>query len=123
MKNFQIGDAICFGQRLAHAFGDVFQNIEIGTDDFGGIAAVDAGNGGLDVVLDVLREAENDARQFVPRFALQLFRQIFFGEAGRPFIERLQRREDLNIGKSLRVAAIVRTAKLRNNRSDFRMPE
>ena len=123
MEDFQVGDAICCGKRLADAFGDVFQNIEVRADDFGGVAAVDAGNGGLNVIFDILREAEDNARQFVPRLALQLFRQVLFSETGRPFIERLQRREDLDIGESLRVTAVVRTAKLGNNRSDFRMPE
>ena len=43
----------------------------------------------LDIVLDVLREVEVDADEFLVELVLQLVDQLVLGQADRPLVERL----------------------------------
>ena len=98
-------------------------NVQVRPDDLDRIGALHARQRFLDVVLDILREVEADAGQFLGKFLLQLLGQLFLGEIGRPFVERLERREQLDVGERRGVAAIVGAAVLRHHGENLRMPQ
>ena len=106
-----------------HLVGELLEHSRLGPIDLDRIGALDARERLLDVVLDVLREVEADARHLVGEFLLQFFRQLLLGEIGRPFIERLQRHEQLDVRERRGVAAVVGTAVLRNDGDHLRMAE
>ena len=96
---------------------------QIAADDLHRVGAFDTRQRLLDIILNVLREVKVDARQFVVKLLLQLRGEHVLGETGRPFVERLQRHEKLNIRERRRVAAVVGPAVLRNRGNDLRMAE
>ena len=98
---------------------DLLERREIGADDLRRIGAFDARQSFLDIVLDILREIEIDADEFLVKFGLQLVDQRLLGHIRRPLVERLQRHEKLGIVESRRVAAVVRAALLRGHGDDF----
>ncbi len=89
MKYSEVGDALHFCHFGHHLGRELFQHLKVWSDNLDRIGALDARQGLFDVVLDVLREIEADARQLVAEFLLQLFGQRLLGEVGRPFVERL----------------------------------
>ena len=100
------------------------QRRQIGTDDLDRIGAFDAGNRLLDVVLDVLREVEVDAGQFVGEFFLQLVRSAFPWSCPRAIRRTASsgtNNSTLENGDG--VAAVVRPAMLRHHGDDFRMAQ
>ena len=117
---FDALDLLNFGQ---HLIGEFLELREIGSDDLDRIRALDAGKRLLDVVLNILREVEADARHFVFEFFLYFVGQLFLGEPRRPLVERLERHEQLDIRKGRGVGAIVGTPMLRNDGDHLRMPE
>ncbi len=70
-----------------------------------------------------MREVEDNTRQFLVELLLQLFRQLLLGETCRPLIERLDRREQLDIGERRRIAAVVGAAVLRHHGEHLRMAQ
>ena len=74
----EIGDALAPApSRRMAALRDLLQGRQIGTDDLDRIGAFDARQPFLDIVLDVLREIEVDADEFVGEFGLQVRRSSF----------------------------------------------
>src|ERR1700677_2584789 len=99
VKYAEVGNALNLGHLGHHLGGQRFQRLQIWSDDLDRIGALDARKGFLDVVLDILREVEANSRQFLAEFLLQLLGQFFLGEVGRPFVKRLERRKQLDIGE------------------------
>src|ERR1019366_5418766 len=81
-----------------------FGGCQIWSDDFDRVRAFNAGQRLLDIVLYVLREIEANSQQFFRKLILKLFGKFILGKASWPFVERLERREDLDIGKGGGVA-------------------
>ena len=77
----------------------------------------------LDVVLNVLREVEDDSRQLVLKLRLNLVRQLLLGQALGPLVKRLERCKKLDVGKRRCIAPIVRTAMLRHDGNHLRVPQ
>src|SRR5262249_1367784 len=110
-------DLVHYGQDLR---GNLFQRREIAANDLDRIGTLNARQTFFDIVLDVLREVEGDARELVRELLLQLFYQPLFRHTSGPLVRRLERREELGIEETCRIAAIVRTAMLRDDGDDFR---
>ena len=123
VEDSEIGHAADLRHLVHHLGREPLQNLEILPDDLHGIGALHARKRLLDIVLDVLREIEADAGQFLRELLLQFLRQLFLGQVRRPLVERLERREQLDVGERRCVAAIVRPAMLRHNREDLRMAQ
>lgn len=87
MKYSEVGDALDLGHLRHHLICQRFQHLKIRADDLDRIGAFDARQRLFDIVLDILREIEPDARQFLAEFLLQFFGQLFLGEVGRPFVK------------------------------------
>jgi hypothetical protein len=77
----------------------------------------------LEIVLDILGEIEGGSRHLVGKFLVQLFDELVLRHAGRLLVERLEWREQLDVGERGRVAAVVRPAVLGNHREDFRVAQ
>ena len=123
MENAEVGDALDLAHLGHHLGRERFQRLQVRPDDLDRIGALHARQRLLDVVLDILREVEPDARQFLGELLLQLFRQLFLGQVRRPFVEWLERREQFDVGERRGVAAIVGTAVLRHHGDDLRMAQ
>src|SRR5262249_30865610 len=83
----------------------ILQRREIRTDDLGGVGAAHARQAFLDIVLNVLREIKVYSRKFIGEFGLQPVDQLLLVQTPRPFIERLERYEELRIEEAGRIAA------------------
>ena len=123
MEDSEIHDAADLRHLVHHLGRELLEHVEIGADDLDRVGALHARKRLLDVVLDILREVEADAGQFLGKFLLQLFGQLFLGEVGRPLVERLERGEQLDVRERRGVAAVVGTAVLRDHGDDFRMAQ
>ena len=123
MEDSEIGDAADLRHLVHHLGRELLEHLKIGADDLHGIGALHARERLLDVVLDILREVEADARQFLGEFLLQLFRQLFLGQVRRPFVERLEGSEQFHIGERRGVTAVVGAAVLRHHGDHFRVTQ
>src|SRR5262249_32960157 len=122
-KEAEIGNAFDLSHLTHNLTGDPFQHAQIAPDDLDRVGSLDARKLLLDVVLNILREIQADPHKFVRKLRLQLFREVFFGQSGRPLFEWLERREQFQIVESGRVAAVVGPAMLRDHCNDFWMAE
>jgi hypothetical protein len=102
---------------------ELLLNGQIAAEDFHRVGALHARQRLLEVVLDVLREVVGRARHLVLEFLVELLDQLFLGVARRPLIERLERREHLDIGERRCIAAVVGPAVLGDRGDDLRMAE
>src|SRR5262249_50311936 len=103
--------------------GNSLQRRQVTTNDLDRVGAFDPGQAFLDVVLDILREIKADAGELLGEFGLQIVDQLFLGHSTRPFLERLERHEQLDVVEARRVAAVVGAAMLGYDRDDLRMAE
>ena len=111
----QIGDARHLGQHRGDGVGGLFQRLQIVAVHLDGILALDAGCRLFDVVLDVLREIELDARELLPQRLGHVLRELVLVDSGRPGVEGLQRHEELGIEETGGVGAVVGPAVLRDH--------
>ena len=121
VENTEIGDAPDLRHLVLNLKGQVFQNVLVVADDLDRVGAFDAGKCLLDIVLDVLGKVEAHPRQFIGKFVLDLSNQLVFGEASRPFVIRLERHEQFDIGERRSIAAVVGPAVLGNDVEHFGM--
>ena len=84
-ENAQVGHTRYTVHHLQYGGGDVFQLGEVRPYDLHRIRTFDAGQAFLNIVLNVLREIECNAGEFVGKFFLQLLNQFVLGQARRPF--------------------------------------
>ena len=92
-ENAEIGNAADLAHLVANLIGQLRQFFQVGADDLDRVDAFDARNRFFDVVLNVLGEIENDARQFVLKFLLNLRGQLILGQVLGPFVKRFERGE------------------------------
>ena len=71
-EDAEVGNAANLAHLVPDLLGQLRQNFEIGADDLDRIDAFDARDPFLDVVLNVLREIEDDPRQLVVKLRLNL---------------------------------------------------
>jgi hypothetical protein len=92
-EDAEVRDTLDLGHLRPDLNCERFQYLKVWSDNLDRIGAFDARQCFFNVVLDILREIEPDARQFLAELLLQLFRERLFGDVGGPFVERFQRRE------------------------------
>ena len=107
-----VGDAADAGEFGLHGLGQPLQLIEVLAKNLDRVLALHAGNGFLDIVLDVLREVEIDADEFAVELLAQLLDHVFFGQPCRPGIGRLERNEELGEERAVGIGAFLAAALL-----------
>ena len=106
-------------EHAADLDGDLAQRVEVGAGDLDGVLGIDAGGRLLDVVLDVLREGEGDAGEALAQRVAHLGDQLLLVEALAPFVGRLQRHEELDVGEAVGIGAVVGPAVLGDDGLDL----
>src|ERR1700683_1722835 len=99
------------------------QDFQVRADNLDRIDPFDAGDPFLDVVLNILREIEDDARQLVITLRLNLVGQLVLGYPSWPLVKRLERCEQFDIREWRSIAAVIGPAMLRNHRDHFGVPQ
>ncbi len=99
VKDPEIGHAPDLLHFMFDLLGDPLLNCQIWTDDLDRICALDAGQRLLDVVLNVLREIKGRAGHRVGEFLLKLLGQFVLGQPCGPFVKRLERNEQFDVGE------------------------
>ncbi len=118
-ENREIGDPL---HRRQHGFdlvGGIGERLQVIAVQLDGVLALHAGHRFRDVVLQVLREIELDAGKLVLQLGEQLGCQFVLVFPVRPFLRRLERREEFRIEEARRIGAVVGPAVLRNDRLHF----
>ena len=113
----EIGDAGHLGEHVRDLIGGFLERLQIVAVDLDGILALDARGGLLDVVLDVLREIEVDARKLLraaPRSSAAVSLSLSMPRG--PGVEGLERHEEFGIEEAGGIGAVVRPAVLRDHR-------
>mmetsp|Transcript_5519 Transcript_5519/g.13306 ORF Transcript_5519/g.13306 Transcript_5519/m.13306 type:complete len:1095 (-) Transcript_5519:4456-7740(-) len=115
IEDAEVTDALDLPHQRHRPGGNLFEDAEIGPDDLDRVGTLDAREPLFDVVLDVLREVEDHARELARQQPLQLVHELLLGQAGWPFVQRLERREQLNVVEARGIAAVVGPAVLRHH--------
>ena len=102
-----IGDAADLGEFGFHRFGQPLQFDQVLAEDLDRVLAFDAGDGFLNIVLDVLREIEVDADEFAVEPLAHLLDHLLLVQSGRPLVERLQRNEELGEKRTVGIGAFI----------------
>ena len=116
----KVGDALHRRQHRLDLVGGVGQRLQVVAEQLDRVLALHAGYGFGDVVLQILREVELDARKFLLQLRQQFRRQVVLVLALRPLLGRLQRREELGVEEARGVGAVVGAAVLGHHRFHFR---
>jgi len=121
VKNSEIGNAAHLLHLSLNLGGEFLQNFQIRADDLDRIGAFDARDRFLDIVLDILREIEGGPGHRIGELPIEVLDQLRLCIICRPFVERLERREYLDVGERRGITAIVRPAMLGHRRKDLRV--
>ena len=95
-------------------------DLEVVAEQLDRVLALHAGHRLGDVVLQILREVEFDARKFRLQLRQHLVGQTFLVDLRRHSLSRLERREELGVEEAGGVGAVVRPAVLRDDRFHLR---
>ena len=117
----RIGDAGHLGDLVLDRFRQPLELGQIAAEDLHRVLALHAGDGFLDVVLDVLREVEVDADELALELLAHLLDHFVLGQSLRPFLERLQRHEEFGDERAVRIGAVLAAALLGNDRPHRRI--
>ena len=112
MKYPEIGDPTDLIHFMHDLAGKIFEGRKVGTHELDRVRALNARDRLFDVVLNILREVEYYARDSVFKFLLQLRSQLLLGKSRSPFLQWLERREQLHVPKWGWVTAVIRPAVL-----------
>src|SRR5262245_30096871 len=115
----KVGDAADFAHRLFDFLRGLSQHNHVIADQLHRVLAFDAGYSFLDVVLDVLREVEVDARKFRLQSCVDLLDELVLGHTLAPLLGRLQRRKELGIEEACRIGAVIGASLLGHDGLDF----
>ena len=115
----KIGDALHGAEHGFDLVGGVGQRLQIVAVELDRVLALDARDRLRDVVLQILREVEFDARELVLQLRQQLRGQFVLVAGAGPFAVGLQRREEFGVEQAGGVGAVVRAAVLRHHRFHF----
>src|SRR6266404_2463500 len=115
----QIGNPLYRGKDRLDLVGGVGERLQVVAKQFDRVLPLYSRYGFRNVVLQILREIEFDAGEFILQFPKQSSRQLFLVMGIGPFVDRLQRRKEFRIEKPGGIGAIVGAAMLRHHRFDL----
>ena len=119
MEYAEIGHPPDMRENVDNLVGLGLVDLQVGPGYLDAVLTFDAGDGLFDVVADVLREVEDDARESFLQLLLDMLGQLVFRQAARPLVERLERREELDVEEPGDIGAIIGAAELRDYGLDF----
>ncbi len=115
----KVGYTTYFAHRSFDLLCRFRQHDNVVADQLDRVLAFDAGYSLLDVILDVLREIEVDARKLCLQSFIDLFDELVLGDPLAPFLSWLEWGKKLGIEETRSIGAIVGPALLGHDRLHF----